>query len=262
MIAPADPAAPTLIPAGNPGPLTGRGNNTWLINGADPALIDAGTGAPGHVQALERALAGRDLRYLFVTHGHPDHVSGRPALAQRWPRLRASKLPEPGETGWELLADGQVVIAGDRPLIVVATPGHADDHVCFWNPTARAIYGGDMVVLGGSVLIPAGRGGNLRRYLQSLERLIGLAPEVIYPGHGNVIDRPVDVMTQYIQHRLERERQILACLRETGPDAGAIVSRIYVGLAESRRVAARLTVEAHLEKLRDEGRLEQDGTGT
>ncbi len=261
MMAPPDPAMPILIDAGNPGPLTGGGNNTWLLDGPEPTLIDAGTGRPEHLHALETALAGRDLVRLLVTHGHPDHVSGRPELERRWPRLRASKLPQPDEQGWEPLVDGQRVVAGGEVLTVVATPGHAEDHVCFWNPVSRALYSGDMVHLGASVLIPAGRGGNLRLYLQSLERLIALSPAAIYPGHGPIINRPVDVLTQYIQHRLERERQILACLPETGPDAEAIVDRVYAGLPDTLRTAARLTVDAHLDKLRGEGRLAARGTG-
>jgi len=225
-------------------------------------LIDAGTGAPGHLRALVTALGGRALHQLLVTHDHFDHASGRPALQQQWPGLRARKALRPGDQdqGWSPLVDGQLVAAGDRTLRVVATPGHADDHVCFWDAESRALYGGDMVVQSGSILIPAGRGGNLRHYLQSLERLIDLAPEVIYPGHGNVIDRGVDLMRHYIEHRLERERQILACLPETGPDPDAIVLRVYAGLAGSLRAAARLTVEAHLAKLREDGQLVQGGT--
>jgi glyoxylase-like metal-dependent hydrolase (beta-lactamase superfamily II) len=112
-----------------------------------------------------------------------------------------------------------------------------------------------MVIAGGSVMIPGTRGGSLREYLASLERLIGLSPAVLYPGHGPVIDRPVAVMSEYVAHRFERERQVLACLEAVGSDVDAIVARIYPGLDGTLRGAARMTVEAHLEKLREEGRL-------
>lgn len=251
----AQPHEPILIEAGNPGPFTGRGNNTWLLDGREPALIDAGTGTASHFQALEAALGGRPLQHLLITHGHSDHVAGRGEVERRWPGVRSAKFVGPEDTGWAPLVDGQIVRAGNRVLRVVHTPGHAADHVCFWDDDARALYAGDMVIAGTTVLIPAGRGGNLRHYLASLDRLIDLAPDVVYPGHGNVIPDPLDVMRQYKSHRLERERQILACLPDTGPDAAAIVSRLYPGLSDALIPAARMTVEAHLQKLREEDQL-------
>ena len=111
-----------------------------------------------------------------------------------------------------------------------------------------------MVVAGTTVMIPAGRGGNLREYLGSLRRLKALDAARIYPGHGPVIDRPSDIIEEYLAHRDLRERQILACLRDGLTDPDRMVDRIYAGLDERLRQAARLTVEAHLEKLREEGR--------
>jgi hydroxyacylglutathione hydrolase len=144
------------------------------------------------------------------------------------------------------------VRAGDRALRVVFTPGHAADHVCFWDAGTRALYAGDMLTLESTVLIPAGRGGGLRAYLQSLERLMQLDPRVVYPGHGNVIDQPHALMTQYVEHRLAREHQILNLLAETGGDPDRLVARLYPALSPNLRQAARLTVEAHLEKLRED----------
>jgi glyoxylase-like metal-dependent hydrolase (beta-lactamase superfamily II) len=247
-----DPFAPVLLTAGNPGLYTGRGTNTWLLDGDEPALVDAGVGAAEHVDALAAALGSRPLVRLLVTHGHPDHASGRPALVERWPRLACWKWPAGGEDGWRPLTDGQIVRAGDRALRVVFTPGHAADHVCFWDAGTRALYAGDMLILGTTVLIPAGRGGGLRAYLRSLERLLQFEPEVVYPGHGNVIDRPRDLVTQYVKHREVRERQIRDLLAETGGDPDRLVARIYPGLPKGLVKAARLTVEAHLEKLRED----------
>jgi glyoxylase-like metal-dependent hydrolase (beta-lactamase superfamily II) len=239
-------ADPILIHAANPSPLTGRGNNTWLLDGLVPALVDAGIGAPAHVDAIADALGGRTLSRVLVTHGHADHASGVPALRARWPALEVFRWP---------LNDGDTLRAGDAELTVLHTPGHAPDHVCFWNAGTRELFAGDMVVSGMTVMIPAGRGGNLREYLASLERLGALGAVRIYPGHGPIIDRPADIIEEYLEHRRMRERQVLACLGDGLADVDAIVARIYPELDEKLRLAARLTVESHLEKLREEGRI-------
>jgi len=244
---------PIRIPAGNPGPLTGSGNNTWLLTGSAPTLIDAGTGLPAHIAAIERILGPQSLARVLVTHGHADHASGVPALRQVWPDLDVRKFLLPGESDWKTLADGDVVRAGDRTLSVLHSPGHAADHVCFWDADEGSVYGGDMVLAGTSVLIPAGRGGSLRQYLASLERLAALRPRRIYPGHGEIIEQPVVVLEQYIAHRQLRERQILACLQDGVVDPDAIVRAIYTGIPDELRPAARLTVQAHLDKLREDG---------
>jgi glyoxylase-like metal-dependent hydrolase (beta-lactamase superfamily II) len=243
-----------LFLAANPGPLTGRGNNTWFLDGDVPALVDAGVGAANHVDELAGALGDRPLGRVLVTHGHPDHASGVPALRARWPAIEAWKWPVAGESGWLALADGQRLRAGDRDLTVIHTPGHAADHVCFFDEEAGDLYAGDMVVQGTTVMIPAGRGGDLRAYLASLERLASLKPIRILPGHGPIIDRPLELIAQYLEHRREREKQVLSCLADGITDLDAMVARIYPGLHGALRPAARLTVEAHLEKLRQEGR--------
>jgi hydroxyacylglutathione hydrolase len=241
-----------LLPAGNPGPLTGRGNNTWLLDGPEPTLVDAGVGAPSHLDALARVLDGRPLARVLVTHGHRDHAAGLPALSARWPAVESCKWPVEGESGWRALADGQRVRAGETELVVVHTPGHAPDHVCFWDEAAGDLYAGDMVVKGTTVMIPAGRGGNLRDYLRSLDRIAALRPARVFPGHGPVIEHPLDLIAEYIEHRRMREAQVLACLADGLTDPDAIVARIYPDLASEVRPAARLTVEAHLEKLRED----------
>jgi glyoxylase-like metal-dependent hydrolase (beta-lactamase superfamily II) len=247
--------APVLLHAGNTGSLTGPGNNTWLLDGAQPALIDAGIGAARHVSAIARALRARSLVRVLVTHGHPDHASGVPALRMTWPSIEACKYPLRGESGWRALKDGEAIRAGDRMLTVMHTPGHAQDHVCFWDAELRDLYTGDMLILGTSVMIPFGRGGNLREYLQSLERLAALEPVRIFPGHGQVIDAPLEVIEQYLKHRQLREHQILECLSAKVTDVTGIVARLYPGLESGLLAAARSTVEAHLAKLREEGRL-------
>jgi glyoxylase-like metal-dependent hydrolase (beta-lactamase superfamily II) len=243
---------PVLFDAGNPGPLTGTGNNTWLLDGDEPALIDAGVGQAAHVDAIARHLGGRALARVLVTHGHADHASGVPALRERWPALEAWKFPGDGD-GWRPLGDGQRVRAGAVELVVLHTPGHAPDHVCFQHAESGALFVGDMLSSVNTVMIPAGRGGHLRSYLSSLERLASLAPARAFPGHGPAIDAPATLIAAYLEHRRMRERQVLACLESGLTRADEMIARIYPGLDEAVRPAAVATLEAHLEKLREDG---------
>jgi len=176
--------------------MTGEGNNTWLIDGDEPTLIDAGVGDPAHVDALAQVLGERTLARVVVTHGHADHISGVPALRARWPKIETAKWILPGETGWRALDDGARVQAGAGTLTVIHTPGHAPDHICLWNETTRDLYAGDMIQAGTTVAIPADRGGSLRAYMTSLERLAALGPTRVFPGHGPVINKPLELIDQ------------------------------------------------------------------
>ena len=237
------PHVPLLLSARNPSEWTGpTGNNTWLLRGKVPALIDAGTGDADHVASIERALDGRPLAVVFITHGHPDHAGGLPALRARWPALRvvdAAMDPQP---------------AGDTVLEIVPTPGHAPDHLCFFDAPSGDLYCGDLARRGGSIVIPARKGGNLRDYLASLHRVRALAPRRLLPGHGPVVDDPIALIDDYLAHRAARERQIVDAIADGARTPEEIVARVYAGLSEGLRRAAIETVEAHLQKLEEESR--------
>jgi glyoxylase-like metal-dependent hydrolase (beta-lactamase superfamily II) len=255
---------PIPIHAFNPGPYTGDGNWTWLIRGRVTTLIDAGTGEPRHLDAVEQALDGAALSHVIVTHGHTDHASGVTALAARFPAVRFLKMPWPERDGrwpapWEPLGDGSVVPAGDDTLTAIHTPGHAPDHLCLWHAESKTLFCGDLAQKGTTIYIPPKLQGDLPAYLASLERVIALGPAQLLPAHGPVIDDPDRVLRGYIEHRREREEQILSLLRggESSPDA--MVIRMYRGLTDTLVPMARESVLAHLLKLEHEGRARRSG---
>jgi len=255
---------PIALHAFNPGPMTGDGNWAWLLPGRVPTLIDAGTGDPRFLSALDDALAGQPLRQVLVTHAHPDHASGAPALATRFPGVRMRKLPWPERdtrwpVSWESLADGDIIEAGDTALMAVHTPGHAPDHLCFWHQGTRTMFVGDLAVKGTTIYIPPSIGGDLSDYLASLERVRALAPTRLLPAHGPPIENPDRVLSTYIAHRLERERQIAGVVSGGTSSLDAIVGSIYGGLDPALLPMAKETVLAHLIKLERDGRARRDG---
>ena len=240
-----------LIPAGNPSAWTGpTGNNTFLLTGAVPTLVDAGVGAPGHLEGIADALAGAALEQVLITHAHHDHASGVPAILARWPSARVRQFPGFGAAP---------VPAGDTELLAVHTPGHAPEHTCFLDVHTRDVYCGDLVRLGGSIVIPASRGGSLGQYLDSLRKIRALAPRRLLPGHGEIISDPGAVIAGYIRHREERDTQVLDALRAGLSRPGDIATRLYADLPSALHAAAVETVLAHLVYLEETGRASRVG---
>lgn len=253
--------------ANNPGIYTGRtGNNTYLLPGAEPTLIDAGVGDGSHVDAVAAALDGVPLARVIVTHAHSDHASGATALAARWPNARFFKIPWPERdqryaVTWEPLAEGDMVAAGDDRLRVIHTPGHAPDHVCLWHEPSRSLFSGDMAVLGTTVVIPGSHGGSLADYLRSLERILALSPRLLLPAHGAPIEEVERVLAEYIAHRHERERQIVDVLERRTSSVDELLVAIYPAIHPKLAQAARDSIVAHLRKLQAEGRATENPDG-
>ncbi|HLI33177.1 MAG TPA: MBL fold metallo-hydrolase [Solirubrobacteraceae bacterium] len=234
------------VRAANPGPLTLSGTNSYLV-GRDPAwLIDPGPSLPDHVDALLAAIAQRGgLGGIAITHEHSDH---REALAVMRARTGSPPVAGAGPGADVQLADGTRF----GPLLALATPGHADGHFAFL--CEDVCFSGDAILGEGSVFI-APQAGALAAYLAALRRLASLEIALICPGHGEPITEPRAKIAEYIAHREERERKLVAALGAGLRAPGALLDAAWSDVPQQLRSAAALSLTAHLHKLLEEGRL-------
>ncbi|MEA2450415.1 MAG: hypothetical protein QOG63_2347 [Thermoleophilaceae bacterium] len=224
------------VRADNPSPLTLDGTNTYVASGW---VVDPGPDDASHLEAVVAA-AGGAVEGIALTHDHHDHSEGAAALA----RMTGASVVRPG--------------GGERvgPFEAIATPGHAPDHVAL--VLDRSLFTGDTVLGVGSVFIQPGE-GSLSAYLDSLRRLRELDVDAILPGHGPVVWDPRAKLDEYIAHRLDRERRVLEALAAGARTRDELLDSAWADVdfdaAPYLRFAAAATLEAHLEKLADEGRL-------
>jgi len=230
-----------LVRAPNPSPLTLSGTNTWIV-GRDPAwVVDPGPAFDEHLDEVGRVVAERGgAGGIALTHDHHDHADGLEALRSRLGSPPVGAMPE--------LADGSLF----GPFTAVHVPGHAADHLVF--VAGRVAFTGDAVLGEGSVFIAPG-GGSLAAYLHGLRRLRAMDLERLLPGHGPVVDDPAAKLDEYIGHRLERERRIVAALAAGARTEDELLAAAWDEIPVGLRVPAAWTLQAHLEKLREEGRL-------
>ncbi|MGD2217381.1 MAG: MBL fold metallo-hydrolase [Gemmatimonadales bacterium] len=251
------------VVAANAGPLTLDGTRTYIVGPAPCVVIDPGPDLANHLDAVEVTLGTLPVAALCLTHHHADHAAGAADLILRLAAPLAA-TPESAERAAldppDLpLAPGSTLSFGGGRLEVVHAPGHCADHVCFHWPEARALFTGD-VVLGEGTSMIAPPEGDMAAYMSTLERLAGLELSIIYPGHGPEIDEPAAVLDEYIEHRRQRERQVLAALAAGAGSPAEIRVQVYEELDPRLSAAAEGSVRAHLAKLVDEGRarLEED----
>jgi glyoxylase-like metal-dependent hydrolase (beta-lactamase superfamily II) len=256
--------------ANNPGPFTFKGTSTAIVGRSQVAVIDPGPDDPAHIDALRAALQGETVTHIFVTHTHRDHSPAARAL-KAWsgantygfgPHGRAAPeggivVEEGGDTDFVpdiALRDGDVVECAGFAIEAIHTPGHTSNHLCYALPQERALFPGDHV-MGWSTTVIAPPDGDMADYMASLRKLLARDDAVYWPAHGGPIRDPQPFVAAYLEHRLEREAQILAALRDGIATIPEMVARIYAGLDPRLRPAAGLSVLAHLVQLAREGRV-------
>nr|XP_009857740.1 endoribonuclease LACTB2-like [Ciona intestinalis] len=252
----------------NPGPMTLQGTNTYLVGtGPKRFLIDTGSpDVPEYVQSLQSTLNENNIsiQAIILTHWHHDHVGGIKGIFNKL--LQSGTVPllkyplgDSEDTSvsekYTYLKDQEVLKTEGASLRVVHTPGHTVDHIILQLQEDNSIFSGDCILGEGTAVFE-----DLSDYMKSLQIIADLKPNVIYPGHGPVIQNPVPQIQYYINHRNEREKQILECLESSKSpmESMEVVKILYKDVAEHLHPVADKNVNNHLSKLKKEGTVKED----
>ncbi len=264
----------TRVLADNPGPFTFKGTGVYIVGDTDVAVIDPGPVIPSHLEALKRALDGKRVSHILVTHTHSDH-SPAAAPLKEWSGAATyafgphgsghheggPRLEEGGDQHFVpdvRVKDGEVIAGKGWTIDCVHTPGHTSNHVCFGLRDEKALFTGDHI-MGWSTTVVTPPDGNMREYMASVRKLQARDDRILYPTHGSPIRDPGPFLQAYLDHRLEREAQILACLRDGIDTIPAMVARMYADVDKRLHPAAARSVLAHLIQLVEDGRAAADG---
>ncbi len=262
------------VVAENPGPFTLHGTGTYILGEGQVAVIDPGPADSAHIDALVKGLAGETITHVLVTHTHMDHSPGCALLREHcaaptyaYGPHGAGKLEsgiqveEGGDMDFVpdvLVKDGDIISGEGWSVECVYTPGHTSNHMCFAYREQKALFTGDHV-MGWSTSIISPPDGDMGDYLQSLKKLLARDDEVYWPTHGPSIGEPKDFVEKFIEHRQEREDQIVSCLQRGLTTIEIMVPDMYKGLPEFMYPAAARSVLAAMEHMANKGSIVTTG---
>lgn len=244
------------ITAGNGSVFTGPGTNTYLVGKEEVTVIDPGPAMQEHIDVI--TAAAPNIKQILVTHTHPDHSPGVRLLKENLDipaygmLTNSSKNQDQTFSPERILDDGEVFQEEEFSIEVVHTPGHASNHLCFILKEEKLIFTGDHIMNGSTVVIGP-PDGNMKQYIQSLEKLKDYDIEKIAPGHGELLENPHEVADWIINHRLEREKKVFQALREaTKGTPDTLVEKVYDDVDSSLFPIAKASLLAHLIKLEED----------
>ena len=244
------------ITAGNGSVFTGPGTNTYLVGKEEVTVIDPGPAMQEHIDVIRAAAP--NIKQILVTHTHPDHSPGVRLLKEKLDipaygmLTNSSKNQDQTFNPERILEDGEVFQEEEFTIEVVHTPGHASNHLCFILKEEKLIFTGDHIMNGSTVVIGP-PDGNMKQYIQSLEKLKDYDIEKIAPGHGELLENPHEVADWIINHRLEREKKVFQALQEaTKGTPDTLVEKVYDDVDSSLFPIAKASLLAHLIKLEED----------
>lgn len=249
--------------ANNPGMMTLQGTNQYVVGKESVVVIDVALSADSNLDGIieqVEAMGAKRIDKILITHIHSDHCAGAVALRKRSGAKLGIHRSRKGYLGGEDFQydDNDRISFGGGELHVLHTPGHESGHCCFYEGGDRVLFSGDNILGTGTAVIHP-PDGNMTDYLQSLERLLGFDISLILPGHGPLVGKPEAKIREYIKHRLERERQVIAALQGGRNTLGDITQLIYADVSAGLQRVAEFSVQAHLEKLMREGKVKKEG---
>jgi glyoxylase-like metal-dependent hydrolase (beta-lactamase superfamily II) len=249
--------------ANNPGIMTLQGTNQYVVGKENTLVIDVALSEDSNMDGIieqAEAMGAKKIEKILLTHIHSDHCGGALALRKRCGAKLGIHRSRAGYLGGEDFQydDNDRIAFGGGELQVLHTPGHESGHCCFYEPGDKVLFSGDNILgYGTAVIRPPD--GNMTDYLQSLERLLEFNISLMLPGHGPLIGKPEAKIKEYIEHRRLREKQVLNALGKGRNTIGDITEMIYVDVSPALQRVAEFSVQAHLEKLIQEGRVSKEG---